>query len=65
MNCAKLDDCPRAQYVGCNGTDCENFVTPEHYALLKKADSAYFRGFVCGVVFSLIIAGLLVWTKGV
>lgn len=60
MNCAKLGDCPRAKYAGCNGTDCPHFITPEHYALLKKADSAFFRGFIVGVVFSMIAFGLLV-----
>lgn len=64
MNCAKFYDCPRAQCVGCNGTDCENFVSPEHYELLKKYDTAFFRGFASGVVVSIIVAGLLIWAKG-
>lgn len=65
MKCARIDDCPRARCAECNATDCPHFITPEHYDLLVKADSAYFRGFVCGVVISVIVFGLLVWTKGV
>ena len=64
MNCAKLHDCPRALFAGCSGTDCENFVSPENYELLKKCDTAFFRGFTSGVVVSVIVAGLLVWAKG-
>lgn len=64
MNCAKLHDCPRALCAGCSGTDCENFVSTEHYELLKKYDTAFFRGFASGVVVSIVVAGLLVWAKG-
>lgn len=64
MNCAMLDDCPVARCVGCTGTDCDKFITPEHYALLKKADTAFFRGFMLGVVFSVVVVAILVWTKG-
>ena len=65
MNCAKLDDCPRARCVGCNGTDCDKFISPEHYELLKKADTAFFRGFVLGAAFLMIVVAIIVWTKGV
>ena len=58
-NCAKQDDCPRAVMVGCQ--KCEHYITPAHYKLIKKADGNIFKGFMLGVLFSVIVAAIIVY----
>ena len=49
-NCAKQDDCPRAVMVGCQR--CEHYI---------KADVALFKGFMLGVLFSIVVAVIIVY----
>lgn len=58
-DCAKKEDCPRAVIMGCE--KCEHYITPEHHELIKKASNSFYKGFVAGVVFSVILVAIIVY----
>ena len=53
MKCVKIGECPRAIILGCN--KCRSFVIKDRYKQLKHKDLNIFKGFILGVVFTVIL----------